>query len=432
MGIQDKENDPPIEYEINSEEVHEIVTAVPSWILRWGIALIFILMLSIVILSAFIRYPDIVKSNLKVNSVNAPKAVFAKQTGKIVSLLVKEGMHVKSGEILAFMESTGKHEDVLKLHEMLMQLNNKLIRNEFAGIALPYLSIGELQVSYQNFYQQYLQYVSTLNDGYYTNRKKYLQKDLKEITKLKAQLLSEQQIQKQEFANVEQEYQAYKKLFEKGVISKIEFKQQENKYLAGKYPLQQNLTSLINNNATVATKQKEIIDLEHIVQEERVKFIQSLGAMIMETESWINKYIVKAPTAGIVSFAGIIQENQTVNANQEIFIINPANTDFFGEVHIPQYNMGKVRQGQRTLIKMRSYPYEQFGLIRGKITYISDVAFNDSLFVAKVSFDKFENKDRNLKIVLKNGMQADVEIVTEESSLLQRFARNFSKIFNNN
>ncbi|WP_431293119.1 hypothetical protein [Pedobacter sp. P26] len=92
--------------------------------------------------------------------------------------------------------------------------------------------------------------------------------------------------------------------------------------------------------------------------------------------------------------------------------------------------MGKIREGELALVKLRSFPFEQYGMIRGRLSYISDVAYRDSVFIAKVSFETFENKDPNLKIVLKNGMQADVEIVTEESSLLQRFFRNITKMLN--
>ncbi|MNL15010.1 hypothetical protein D3C87_1359730 [compost metagenome] len=94
--------------------------------------------------------------------------------------------------------------------------------------------------------------------------------------------------------------------------------------------------------------------------------------------------------------------------------------------------MGKVKTGQRTLVKMRSFPFEQYGLIRGKVNYISDVAFKDSVFIAKIGFERFENKDPEHRIVLKNGMQADAEIITEESSLLQRFMRNITKMLNSN
>lgn len=424
---------PEPELELNSEEIQEIITAVPSWILRRGITVIFLVLLSIVLMSAFIQYPDVVKTGLKINSLNAPKAVFVKQTGKIVTLLVKEGTLVKQNDPLAFMESTANHRDVIRLHDGLTKIATGLEQGLVAKNLVPTgLNLGELQSSYQSFYQQYLQYVSTQDGGYYISRKKYLQKDLQEIEKLKKQLQAQQQLQEKEYANIQQEYEAYKKLHQKGVVSNSEFKQQENKYLSGQYPLQQTATAFLNNNTALTAKQKEVLDLEHTVQEEKAKFIQALSSMITQTDAWLNLYVLRAPVSGRAGYAGIVQENQTVNANQELFVINPANTDFFGELQIPQYNMGKVKNGQRTLVKMRSFPFEQYGLIRGRINYISDVAFKDSVFIAKVSFEKFENKDPAHKIVLKNGMQADAEIVTEESSLLQRFVRNITKMLNNN
>ena len=419
--------------EVNSEEVQEIITAVPSWILRRGITLIFGILLIIVVACEFITYPDIVKTTLKVNSLNAPKMVPAKQTAKIVALMAKEGSIVKQNQPLAFMESTANHKDVLRLRDVLEQVSEGLSNGKVAsGILVKGLNLGELQGAYQNFYQQYLQYVSAQDGGYYLSRKKYLERDLKEINELKDQILAQQSVQEKEYANVEHEFESYKKLYQKGVVSTSEYKQQENKFLAGKYPLQQSTTALMNNNTSYGAKKKEILDLDHTIQEERAKFVQSLSNMLTETDGWISKYVLTAPVGGKVGYAGIVQENQTVSAGQELFMINPANTDFFGEVYIPQYNMGKVRLGQRTLVKMKSYPFEQYGLIRGKVNYISEVAFKDSVFIAKIGFERFENKDPEHKIVLKNGMQADAEIVTEESSLLQRFLRNITKMLNSN
>ncbi|WP_131538775.1 HlyD family secretion protein [Pedobacter nototheniae] len=415
--------------EVNSEEVQDIITAVPSWILRWGITLIFAILGGIILLSALIEYPDVVKTNLKVNSLNSPKQVLAKQGGKLTALLVEDGQMVQENQVLAFFESTANPNDVLKLSKELKKFQNNLLTNSLASVNLPTgLNLGELQGSYQSFYQQYLQYQSTQKNGYYLNKMAYLERDLKDITTLKAQLVKQQKVQQQEYANNEKEYKAYRQLYDKKVISSSEFTQQENKYLASKYPLQQTETSMLNNASSYTGKEKELLDLKHTIAEEQAKFLQSLNQCVTESDAWILQHILKAPVAGKLSFAGIVQQNQNVAANQEIFIVNPGNANYFGEVQIPQYNMGKIRKGERTLVKLKSYPFEQYGMIRGRLTYISDAAYKDSVFIAKVSFEQFENKDPNRKIVLKNGMLADAEIITEESSLLQRFFRNITKM----
>lgn len=417
----------------HSEEVNEIITAVPSWILRRGITLILLILLAIILLSAFIRYPDIVKTSLKVNSLNAPKEVIAHQPGKLVKLLVKDNQPVKDKEPLAFIESTANHYDVMSLVAKLKMLSKKLADGQVIktnDLDTKGLNLGELQGNYQSFYQEYLQFISTQNGGFYLTQKAYLQKDLEEVRKLQQQIYKQKQIQEKEYANAEEEYENYKKLKSKNVISNSEFKQQENKYLASKYPLEQTATALINNNASYLAKQKELATLENTIKEQQAKFVQALNSMINETESWMLKYVVSAPMSGRVGYVGILQENQNVTANQELFIVNPGNTNFFGEVQIPQYNMGKVSVGQRALVKLRSYPFEEFGAINGKVSYITDVALKDSVFVAKIDFQQFEQKDPEHPIVLKQGMVADAEIITRESSLLQRFLRNMTKMFN--
>lgn len=417
----------------NSEEVNEIITAVPSWILRRGITLILLILLAIILMSAFIRYPDVVKTSLKVNSLNAPKEVIAHQGGKLVKLLVKDNQLVNDKEPLAFIESTANHYDVIALADKLKTLSRQLSNSEVVGakdFVTKGLNLGELQGNYQSFYQEYIQFINTQNGGFYLTQKAYLEKDLAEIRKLQQQIMQQKQIQEKEYANAEEEYENYKKLKSKNVISNSEFKQQENKYLSSKYPLQQTATALINNNSSYLTKQKELATLENTIKEQQAKFVQALNSMITETEGWLLKYVVSATMAGRVGYVGILQENQNVTVSQELFIINPGNTNFFGEVQIPQYNMGKVSVGQRALVKLRSYPFEEYGAINGKVSYITDVALKDSVFVAKIDFKKFEQKDPEHPIVLKQGMMADAEIITRESSLLQRFLRNMTKMLN--
>lgn len=418
-----------VQHHYNSEEVHEIITSVPSWMLRWGITLILGILVGIAIFSALVQYPDVVKTSLKVNSINSPKAVLAKQNGKLSELLVKEGESVQQHQPLAYFESTANPVDVMYINGFLKNLKRKILTEDKTTVEIPStLNLGEVQSSYQNLYAQYLQYLSTQKGGYYQNKMTYLQMDLENINKLSKPIRANQKLKEQEYMNQEAEYNSYQKLYKNKVISRSEFTQQENKFLSSKYPLQEGETNRINNIVNLNGKQKELLELLNTIGEERAKFLQAVNQFINESDSWIVQHILTAPISGSVSFAGIIENNQNFTTNQEIFIVNPANTAFYGEIEIPQYNMGKIRKGQRTLIKLKSYPFEEFGMIRGKLSFISDVAYRDSVFVAKVEFEHFENKNPLHKISLKNGMHAEAEIITEESTLLSRFFRNLTKM----
>ncbi|WP_129715045.1 HlyD family secretion protein [Pedobacter sp. SYP-B3415] len=418
-----------IRLETHSDEVNDIITAVPAWLMRWGITLVFCILGGLILFSSLISYPDIVKTSLKINSLNSPKIVLAKQSGKITRLLVREGAAVTQGMSLAYLESNANPQDVMTLNAVLATLQADVLNYRQVLNALPVrLNLGEIQTEYQTFYQEYLQYQSTLSKGYYLSKRAYLTNEMRDVELLKKQLLKQQALQQQVLANSEKEFEAYKKLYAKKVISVSEFLQRENEYFAAKQPLEQTETALLNNTSSHSAKEKELLDLDHTISEQQAKFLQSLNQCITATREWLRTHVLQSPVTGRISFAGIIQENQNVSVGQELFIVNPGNTDFFGEIQIPQYNMGKVRIGQQTLVKMKSYPFEQYGMIRGRLTYISDVAYKDSVFIAKVNFERFEDKEPGRHITLKNGMQAEAEIITEQSSLLQRFLRNIAKM----
>ncbi|WP_316741290.1 HlyD family secretion protein [Pedobacter antarcticus] len=342
---------------------------------------------------------------------------------------MNEGDNVKEGQALAYFQSIGNPSDIKKLEEIMLEYRNKVIGKN-SQLRIPHsLRLGELQSVYQAFFQQYLQYESTLENGYYLSKIGYLNTELKDIGGLKKQILKHREIQEREYANSLKEYEAYKKLYDNKVISRSEFTVQENKFLSSKYPLQQSETELLTNTSSLTTKNKELMEVNHVIAEERSKFIQSLNQFIIEIQEWLNKFTLISPVDGQVAFAGVLQQNQNVNPNEELFIVSTGSKEFFGVIQVPQYNMGKIKRGAETLVKLKSYPYEEYGLIKGELSYLSDVAYRDSVFMAKVKFFQIKSDNPQRKIILKNGMTADAEIVTEKSSLLNRFYTNIIKIF---
>jgi HlyD family secretion protein len=170
---------------------------------------------------------------------------------------------------------------------------------------------------------------------------------------------------------------------------------------------------------------KELTDLENQIREEKSNFMQALNSLISEIDRWKSQYILSAPLSGAIVFAGVIQENQHINIGQEIFYLNPGSTDFFGEISIPQYNMGKVKEGQKVLIKLNSYPFQEYGVLNGEIKYVNSVPVNDSIFHSQVLL---QSANLHKSIILKPGMRGSAEIITQDMSLLSRFYRNMNLI----
>jgi multidrug efflux pump subunit AcrA (membrane-fusion protein) len=396
--------------------------------------LFFIILLLIISLGALVQYPDIVTAQLKIDSPNSPKPVVSKISGKLIRLLVTENQMVNAGQALGYLESTANHAKViallinLKIIQQLILQNKPLNSSVFSQANNDQL--GELQSAYQTFFQEYLIYVSSVNNGFLIKKKDFLLKDLSFLKSQQEQLTSQKSIQQKDLGLSADEYEMHKKLTQQKVETSAELRQEEGKYLAKKTPLLQTESAIITGNSNYEEKQKEILELYNQITEEKGKFLQALNSLISIAEDWKSKYVLTASQAGKLSFAGIVQENQVLTLGQEVFYINPGNEAFFGEMSIPQNSMGKVKEGQKVLIKLKSYPFEEYGMMTGRIKYVADVPYKDSIFISRVDFKLTKTSDLKKPIHLKQGMTADAEIITQDATILQRITRSFFKITN--
>jgi HlyD family secretion protein len=84
----------------HGNEIEDIISNKPPYIVRWGTVYFFLVLLALVLISWFIKYPDIVVARAKLNSVNAPQQVITRTEGKLSRILVRENSKVDSGQVL--------------------------------------------------------------------------------------------------------------------------------------------------------------------------------------------------------------------------------------------------------------------------------------------------------------------------------------------
>jgi len=418
--------------DLHPEDVREIITEVPSWLLRWGILLFLGILVMLLVVSFLVKYPETIKGELTVDLTNSPKAVVSKVSGKLTKLLISDDDKVAEDEPLAYLESGANYHQVLKLIDNLktaqrIELNNSSIYDLFID-QTKYSNLGELQEQYKDFYQAFLKYKLTIKTGVYFRRKNYILIDLKNIEAQRISLNEQKKLQKSDYQLAEDEISMHQKLKDSQVETQAEFREQQSKYISRKSPLIQTEQSLLNLSATYIAKQKELTELENQISEDKLTFLQAVNTLLSGAIDWKRKYILTASESGTIKFIGFIQINQNLTAGQEVFYINHGKSHFFGELHLPQNNLGKIKIGQKVLIKLRSFPYEEFGILRGRITYIADLPFKDSSFIAKVDFDVPQISKNHLFPYLKSGMIGDAEVITEDLSIFNRLTQNIIKM----
>jgi multidrug efflux pump subunit AcrA (membrane-fusion protein) len=417
----------------HSDDMQDIITAVPSWVLRWGTTVFFCALSLILSLSALIKYPEIVKAKLNITSANVAKPIVPKITGRLQKLLVNNGESVKIGQPVAYMESTANHQQAITLLASLKKIQEQYTSGGFIDANFfknqHFDQLGELQIAFQTFNQSFLSYNATVRSGFLIKKRAFLINDLSSLNQQAVQLNNERLLQQRDVALAEEDYNVHRKLTDQKVETPAELRQQESKYISKKSPLIQTEAGLITAKTNLLAKQKEILELDNQVIEEKTKFSQALNSLISQTEDWKSKYVLTASEIGTITFAGNIQQNQMVSPSTDVFYINHGNANYFGDMNIPQDNLGKVKQGQRVLIKLHSYKFEEYGILKGRIIYISDVPYKDSIFLSKVKFEP-DNLNIKKKIQLKQGMIADADIITEDATLLQRLTRNIIRAMN--
>lgn len=420
--------------ELRSEEVQELITKVPSWLIRWGTTVVFIVLILVLLGTWLIHYPDLVHASFKLTSANAPKAVLAKTDGRIVRLFAREGSIVKTGTRLLYLESTAQHEEVLKLIGVLRKIAKLPAEQNSVQLNLldlrSYSHLGELQSNYQTFEQTYAQLRTYSTDGFYLKKKNLLQQELVDLQSLAKNLRNQQAAQQREVNLAQDEYRIQQTLARQKVISPLELKREESKKITRQLPYQQTASALINNQNAQRAKQEELLELDKQIEEKRDNFLQAANTLLSTAEAWKSKYVVEAPMNGRVYFPSSLQINQPISLNQELLYIAPRSSNYYGELRIPQNSLGKVQVNQPVIIKFLGYPYQEYGSVQGRIESIAEISLRDSIFLAKVVLPKGLTTTYNKRLLYKTGMAASAEIITNDSRLIEKLFYQLRKITN--
>jgi multidrug resistance efflux pump len=414
----------PIRSFQRSEFVQEIVSNKPGFLIRYGTLFFLIILLLLLVICWFIQYPDIVNTKAKLTSINAPKAIITKQSCKLIKLFAKENEVVKQGAILGYLESTASHEELINLSNTIDSLQLLVTKNDIEKI-LPYLNssaqnLGELQQSFQTFQQSFINFRNYISGGFYLNKKIMLGKDLAFMQKLHHNLLEQKGLNVQDLALSQKTFDASQSLKNDKVIAELEYRNEASKLINKKLTLPQISAAIISNQGLQNEKQKEIMELENIIAQQKSIFAQALNTLKSQIDDWKKKYLLTVPMDGKIAFATFLQENQQLQANQIICFINPGNSQYYLEVYIPQTNFGKVKIGQEVLLKFPAYPSPEYGSIKGTIDFISNIS-TDSGYLAKVILPNGLNTSYKKQIQFRDGLHAQGEIITAKMRLLQRF-----------
>lgn len=420
--------------ELRSEEVQEILTRVPHWMIRWGNIIIVILLLVMMMFSYFMKYPDILTTQITITTQNPPEKLVARTTGKIAKLLVENRTIVEPKTPLAIVENTANYKDVFNLKECLDTISINKTQFNFPFEKFTLLQLGEIQNAFTIFEKDYIAYDLNRDLKPYSIEKNAQGLETNQL-KERLQLQQQQyQISQNELQLKKQKLDRQKEIYDKGVISTQEWENQKMDYLQAEKNVK-NISSQLsqmrssindlnrNSGNTRVNETKENINLLRNV-------LQSFNQLKKAINDWELAYVLRSSVKGQISFMQIWVENQTINSGDQVFIIVPTdNKNYIGKVKAPAQNSGKIKIDQDVNIRLANFPDREFGIIKGKVKSISLTPDKDGNLLIDISLPNGIETSYDKKIIFQQEMSGTADIVTEDLRLIERLLYQFRDIF---
>jgi len=416
--------------EIRSDEVNEILTRPPGWILRCGSIVLLGITALFIIGSALFKYPDTLTAPIVVTSENLPAQLVAKTTGSVEELFRKDGDIVSKGDIIALIENTANFEDYRKLNVIIDSLYGGTLSCDSidTGIFPTSLQLGDIQNSYNQFLSALKECKNFIKLDYHKKKislvKRTLEAERSMIRKYSGKLsLSLEQVS---IATIRCDRDSA--LLSQKVISQLDYESSKTSKLTARQDYEAVRNSLDELKLSSLQSEQSILDLELDREKQLNALENSFSAdydlLRAAIRKWEQDYLLISPLDGKVYFTKFWQKNQNVSAGDIVFTVVPVReANISGKIYLPLAGAGKVKVGQKVNIKFDNYPYMEFGMLEVAVAGVSSVPAiidEERVYVVDVKLPAKLRTNYGKELQFSEEMRGTAEIITVNLSLLQR------------
>lgn len=430
-------DDAPVD--VRSEELDEILTLVPSVLVRWGITAISVTLATLVAISWFVAYPDVVKGKVVLTTPTPPVRVVARAAGEVERVFVADRAPVRPGTPLLLFRSPARYADMVTLAAVLDRMDPSLAAGAPVAPAElgARLALGDVQPAYTAFLQAYSDYRGLTDDRFHSEKVASLRGQAADHASLRARLSAQQSVQEQQLALAERARERARQMAARQLVAPADLDKAEQDYLQARYSVENGRTALTNNEIQLSSTQAALLDLEqrragdsqHLLTELRNAHRQLRAAIA----AWEQQYLVRAPVAGTVSFFRDLHENQYVAGAEALMAVVPSGGDLVGRVQLQGAGAGKVVAGQRVIVRLDGYPYREYGVLEGRVQSVSQLGFeqgerSEVTYRAVVSLPRGLVSSYGRRLQFRPEMRGEVDVVTEDMRLLERVFNQFRSL----
>ncbi len=353
-------------------------------------------------------------------------------TGKVVAIRVKEGQTVHSGQILLQLESeltrTEMQQAQAKLEGQQNRVNQlQLVKNQL-----------EMSVRTQGLQNQ--------AQG---------SEQLAQLDQIRQRLNSSRQVydlEKGRLKLAKNEVQRHGYLWQRGAISKSRLEEVEGVVFERQKLLEQ-AQSDIQQATTEITKQQSakqrirrtgelaVLDSQKQLKElhSQVVDVQSEIAQtkkqIQSLQFQLQQQILRAPIDGTIFQLSINNAGAVVQPGQMVTQIAPKEAPLIFRAEMPSQESGFLRVGMPVKLKFDAYPFQDYGVVQGKLRWISPdskvvetAQGKVETFDLEIVLQQTDIQTGNKRIALTPGQTATAEVIVRQRRIIDFVLDPFKKL----
>ncbi|MDO8300119.1 HlyD family type I secretion periplasmic adaptor subunit [Lacisediminimonas sp.] len=203
------------------------------------------------------------------------------------------------------------------------------------------------------------------------------------------------------------------------------------------------------SRAEVIKLQRQLVDVQAQITNRRNKFLQDAQTELVKAQEdlasaqqiaaqrkeQLDFTEVRSPMDGVVRNVRLTTLGGVARPGEEIMQIVPADDDLIVEAKVRPADIAFVKPGLPATVKMDAYDYSIYGVLNGKVAYISADTLNEDVRGNEQPYYRVQIKTtgRNLagreneKIDITPGMTATVEIKTGQQTVLRYLTKPVTK-----
>ncbi len=223
-------------------------------------------------------------------------------------------------------------------------------------------------------------------------------------------------------------------LFDRGCTAKTDLFEIKKKHLEMEGRLGEIKGNIASVGEAISETQLQMLDFVNDNQREINDQLQKTQAQILDLQEQyqaaqdvLNRTIIKAPTAGIITGMQYHTISGVIGSGAKIMDIVPQNDELIIEAQVMPKDMESIKVGLRTKVQLSAYKSRLVPRVEGEVIYFSADRIHDERskyphYIARIRIPKEALDKINYDVKLYPGMPADVFIVKGERTFLQYMA----------